>query len=68
MASETSTFPLIRTKLYKPQIPVNLVPRPWLLEWLSQHRRRPLTLISASAGYGKTTLISSWLIMFRSCV
>jgi LuxR family maltose regulon positive regulatory protein len=37
------------------------VARPWLLEWLSQHRQRPLTLVSASAGYGKTTLISSWL-------
>ena len=51
----------IRTKLYKPQIPANLVPRLWLLEWLSQHRRVPLTLVSASAGYGKTTLVSSWL-------
>ena len=59
MASETGT--LIRTKLYKPQIPANLVARPRLLEWLSQYRRRPLTLVSASAGYGKTTLISSWL-------
>jgi LuxR family maltose regulon positive regulatory protein len=56
-----STNILIRTKLYKPQIPANLVDRPWLLEWPSQHRRRPLTLVSASDGYGKTTLISSWL-------
>jgi len=61
MASETNTFPLIRTKLHRPQSTAGLVPRPWLLEWLSQHRRRPLTLVSASAGYGKTTLISSWL-------
>ena len=52
---------LICTKLYKPRIPANLVSRPWLLEWLSQHQQRPLTLVSASAGYGKTTLISSWL-------
>ena len=59
MASETDT--LTHTKLYKPQIPANLVDRPWLHDWLSQHRQRPLTLVSASAGYGKTTLISRWL-------
>ncbi len=59
MADETDL--LIRTKLHRPQLPTNLVTRPWLLEWLNQHRRRPLTLVSASAGYGKTTLISSWL-------
>jgi LuxR family maltose regulon positive regulatory protein len=59
MPAETDI--LIRTKLHRPQITANLVARPWLLEWLSQHRRRPLTLVSASAGYGKTTLISSWL-------
>jgi len=61
MASETSTFSLIRTKLHRPPTTAGLVTRPWLLEWLSQHQRRPLTLVSASVGYGKTTLISSWL-------
>ena len=60
MADESSSFPLIYTKLQRPQIPANLVVRPWLLEWPDQ-RHRPLTLVSASAGYGKTTLISSWL-------
>ena len=59
MADETDI--LIRSKLHRPQITANLVARPLLLEWLSQHRRRPITLVSASAGYGKTTLISSWL-------
>jgi LuxR family maltose regulon positive regulatory protein len=31
------------------------------LERLEQNRRRPLTLVSAPAGYGKSTLVSSWL-------
>ena len=59
MTGETDI--LIRTKLHRPQLSADLVARPMLLEWLSQHRRRRLTLVSASAGYGKTTLISSWL-------
>jgi LuxR family maltose regulon positive regulatory protein len=31
------------------------------VEYLDQRRERPLTLISAPAGYGKSVLISSWL-------
>jgi LuxR family maltose regulon positive regulatory protein len=38
-----------------------LVPRPHLLERLDQRRQRPLTLVSAPAGYGKSTLMSCWL-------
>ncbi len=52
---------LLRTKLHRPPITADLVHRPRLLERLEQHRQRPLTLVSAGAGYGKTTLISSWL-------
>jgi LuxR family maltose regulon positive regulatory protein len=52
---------LLRTKLHRPPITADLVPRPRLLERLDQHRDRPLTLVLASAGYGKTTLVSSWL-------
>ena len=35
--------------------------RPRLLEYLDQQRERPLTLVSAPAGYGKSTLVSCWL-------
>ncbi|MEA3439422.1 MAG: helix-turn-helix transcriptional regulator, partial [Chloroflexota bacterium] len=42
-------------------MPVDLVPRPQLTDWLDERRHRRLTLISAPAGYGKSTLISSWL-------
>jgi LuxR family maltose regulon positive regulatory protein len=31
------------------------------LAQLNKHRHRPLTLVSAPAGYGKSALISSWL-------
>ena len=61
MATETDTLPLIRTKLYRPRITGGLVPRPRLLERLEQRRDRPLTLVVAPAGYGKTTLVTSWL-------
>ena len=61
MATETDTLPLIRTKLYRPRITGELVPRPRLLERLEQRRERPLTLVVAPAGYGKTTLVTSWL-------
>jgi LuxR family maltose regulon positive regulatory protein len=61
MATETDTLPLIRTKLYRPRITGDLVPRPRLLERLEQRRDRPLTLVVAPAGYGKTTLVTSWL-------
>ena len=56
-----NTPPLIQTKLHRPLLPVDLVPRPRLTEWLNERRRRPLTLVSAPAGYGKSTLISCWL-------
>ncbi len=57
------TTPLVTTKLYIPQPRPSLVPRPRLLQKLGEGLRmgRRLTLISAPAGYGKTTLVSAWL-------
>ena len=55
------TVPLLNTKLHRPPIDRNHVHRPHLLARLDQHRDRPLTLVSAPAGYGKSVLISSWL-------
>jgi LuxR family maltose regulon positive regulatory protein len=51
---------LLRTKLYRPPLTLDLVLRPRLQEWIDL-RRRPLTLVCAPTGYGKTTLVSSWL-------
>src|SRR5512136_211830 len=52
--------PLLKTKLYVPPLPSNCVPRLRLTEKMAQALTRPLTLISAPAGFGKTTLISEW--------
>ena len=37
------------------------MPRPRLFERLDQGSQTPLTLVCAAAGYGKTTLVSSWI-------
>src|SRR5688572_25284891 len=54
-------IPLLQTKLYIPHPPPGLVPRPRLIERLNEGLHRKLTLISAPAGFGKTTLVSDWL-------
>jgi LuxR family maltose regulon positive regulatory protein len=53
--------PLIETKLYIPKLRRGLVARPRLSERLSRGAESRLTLISAPAGFGKTTLLSAWL-------
>src|SRR5258707_14845223 len=52
---------LLTSKLHVPQLRARLVPRPHVVELLEQGTRRALTLISAPAGSGKTTILSSWL-------
>ncbi len=52
---------LLRTKLYKPQLSKNHLHRQHLIDWLNKWTERPLTLVSAPAGYGKSTLLSYWL-------
>src|SRR5262245_12380107 len=54
--------PLLTTKLYIPPIRLNLVPRPRLVERLNRGLNCKLTLISAPAGFGKTTLLSEWIL------
>jgi LuxR family maltose regulon positive regulatory protein len=53
--------PILATKLYIPQPRPNVVSRPRLIERLNEGLHRKLTLISAPAGFGKTTLVSTWL-------
>ncbi len=55
------TDPMLATKLHVPQPRPNLVHRPRLIQRLQQGMERALTLISAPAGFGKSTLLSDWL-------
>jgi LuxR family transcriptional regulator, maltose regulon positive regulatory protein len=52
---------LVSTKLQPSQARSNLVARPRLTERLDREPGRKLTLISAPAGFGKTTLLVEWL-------
>ncbi len=52
---------VLATKLYIPLPRAQLVPRPRLIERLNEGLHRKLTLISAPAGFGKTTLVSEWV-------
>lgn len=52
---------VLATKLFVPPVRANLVARPRLRERLHEGLHRKLTLISAPAGFGKTTLLSDWV-------
>src|SRR6266480_8107135 len=59
MRSDALT-PRLSTKLHRPQPREQLVRRPQLAERLTQGVMGPLTLVSAPAGFGKTTLLAQW--------
>jgi LuxR family maltose regulon positive regulatory protein len=52
---------LIKTKLFIPPAPPELVRRPRLLDKIQAALNYKLTLVSAPAGFGKTTLLSEWI-------
>jgi LuxR family maltose regulon positive regulatory protein len=62
------TTPLLTTKLYIPRVRPRerVVPRPRLIARLNEGLHRKLTLISAPAGFGKTTLVCEWLDDLRA--
>lgn len=57
------SLPILQTKLYAPrhQRQNKVVPRPRLTERLSGGLAGRVTLISAPAGFGKSTLLSEWI-------
>ena len=59
--TKENQYPLLETKLYIPQPRSDLVQRTHLIDRLSSEIYKKLTLISAPAGFGKTTIISKWL-------
>jgi len=59
MTEYRSEFP--RVKLHRPHAIAGSIERPRLLEKLDQVLQKPVALISAPAGFGKTTLVTQWL-------
>lgn len=53
--------PIIRAKLHPPPMAADTLRRERLLSLAQTAARAPLTLVSAPAGYGKSTLVSQWL-------
>ena len=62
--------PILLTKLYIPPSRPNIVLRSCLIERLNEGlaMERKLTLISAPAGFGKTTLVSEWITNYGRLV
>jgi LuxR family maltose regulon positive regulatory protein len=52
---------LLQTKFYSPNIGEQAIPRPRLTQLIEKGLRKRLILISAPAGYGKTSLLAGWL-------
>lgn len=52
---------LLTTKLIPPKVPQTYVTRPRLFELLETGIESKVTLLTAPAGYGKTTLVTDWL-------
>ncbi|MCC6611881.1 MAG: hypothetical protein IT320_00305 [Anaerolineae bacterium] len=53
---------ILQTKLAPPPARADRIPRPRLTRQFSVSLERPLVLVCAPAGYGKTTLLSEWLV------
>lgn len=53
--------PFVATKLFVPKPRDGVVERSRLIERLDRGARSKLTLISAPAGFGKTTIVAAWL-------
>jgi LuxR family transcriptional regulator, maltose regulon positive regulatory protein len=68
-AQEVATLdkagPLLETKFYSPRPPRSVVARPRLTERLNRVVESKLALVSAPAGFGKTTLLAEWLAAAR---
>ena len=61
MADGTLKIHILPTKLNRPPVDSNWVLRPRLISRLDKGREKRVTLISAPAGYGKTTLAAQWI-------
>jgi LuxR family transcriptional regulator, maltose regulon positive regulatory protein len=58
--SALSDHQLLSTKFFVPAVPRKLIARPRLDNLLEKSFSYPLTLVSAPAGFGKTSLLATW--------
>lgn len=58
---EDTTRPFIASKVSIPGTPPGMICRPRLTAWLDDATRRPVVLVRAPAGWGKTALLASWV-------
>ena len=58
--------PLLIAHLRAPQLHVELIPRNVLMDRMDESLNFPVTLVSAPAGFGKTTLLSQWIAWAES--
>ncbi|MFC1821983.1 response regulator [Thermodesulfobacteriota bacterium] len=63
--AKTASEPILRTKLHRPPVSADIIPRPRLIRMLEEGRQRAMTLISAPAGYGKSMVASQWLAAYE---
>ena len=59
--TEIQVAPILQTKLHRPPVTADIIPRARLIEILEEGRNGALSLISAPAGYGKSIVASQWL-------
>ena len=57
----TKYLQILRTKLHRPSLSEDLILRTEIIQQLENNRSKPLTLVSAGAGYGKSISVSQWL-------
>lgn len=62
MVTTDAHLPLLTAKFFRPQPPAHQTPRPHLVQRLNDGLAlgRPVTLVSAPAGYGKSSVIAEW--------
>ena len=61
MLDHIPEFYFLRAKLYRPTLPSDHILRPRLLSMLGRINHQQMAVVIASAGYGKTTLLSAWI-------
>jgi len=61
MAGSSPQSPILQTKLYPPVLLGDLLCRKRLHDQMDAGIQRPLTLVAAPAGYGKSTAVAHWL-------